>query len=300
VLFTTSQPDVYHPAGSGQIFVEGERPVGTVCVLSDDRYLRQRMPDVLVRELERLEIAVRVVRANDVVARIGVDPWVDLAPGDVVVARTRNCFGLALLRAAERPGVKVLPRWESVTHVRNKARAVQTLAERGIPMPRTLLGESPAALKRLSATDFPLLLKPHLGDNASGIVLVRHPLELDDLAWPDGLVVAQEFVDSGSVDLKLYGVGDHLWAVRRPSPLAGAHAEQPAELADLTPELARIARACRDAFQLELYGVDVLDSPRGPLVVDVNEFPNYTGVAEAPLAIAELVRSLLTSKVAAQ
>jgi ribosomal protein S6--L-glutamate ligase len=274
--------------------------VGSVRVLSDDRYLRQRMPTALIRELQRTGIPVRAVRANDVVARVGVDPWADLARGDVVVARTRNSFGLALLRAAERPGVAVLPRWASVTHVRNKARAVATLAERGIPMPRTLLGESPAALKRLSAADFPLLLKPHLGDNASGIVLVRHPLELDDLTWPDGLVVAQEFIDSGSVDLKLYGVGEQLWAVRRPSPLGGSdRLMSPPELIDPTPELAGLARACREAFQLDLYGVDVLDSPRGPLVVDVNEFPNYTGVEEAPLAIAELVRSLVAAKVAA-
>jgi ribosomal protein S6--L-glutamate ligase len=274
--------------------------VGSVRVLSDDRYLRQRMPAALLRELERGDLPVSVVRANDVVARVGADPWADLARGDVVVARTRNSFGLALLRAAERPGVAVLPRWESVTHVRNKARAVATLAEHGIPMPRTLLGESPGALKHLSASDFPLLLKPHLGDNASGIVLVRHPLELDDLTWSDGLVVAQEFIDSGSVDLKLYGVGEHLWAVRRPSPLASSERlMHPPELIEPTPELARLARACRDAFQLELYGVDILDSPRGPLVVDVNEFPNYTGVEEAPLAIAELVRSLVGGKVAA-
>jgi ribosomal protein S6--L-glutamate ligase len=274
--------------------------MGSAWVLSDDRYLRQRMPGALIHELERLEIPVRIVTANDVVAQVGVDPWSELSQGDVVVARTRNCFGLALLRAAERPGVTVLPRWPSVTHVRNKARAVQTLAAHGIPMPRTLLGENPAALKRLSADEFPLLLKPHLGDNASGIVLVRHPLELDDLTWPDGLVVAQEYVDSGSVDLKLYGVGEELWAVRRPSPLAGSgHPIDPPEPVAVTPALERLARACRDAFQLELYGVDVLDSPRGLLVVDVNEFPNYTGIEETPRAIAELVRSFLPAELAA-
>jgi ribosomal protein S6--L-glutamate ligase len=258
------------------------------------------MPAALVPELERFDVPVRIVRANDVVAPVGTDPWAELSQGDVVIARTRNCFGLTLLRAAERPGVAVLPRWESVAHVRNKARAVETLAARGIPMPRTLLVESPAALKHLPAEEFPLLLKPHLGDNASGIVLVRHPLELDDLTWPDGLVVAQEYVDSGSVDLKLYGAGEQLWAVRRPSPLAGSGRPiDPPELVELTPALERLARACQRAFELELYGVDVLESPRGPLIVDVNEFPNYTGVEGAPRAIADLVRSFLPATVAA-
>jgi ribosomal protein S6--L-glutamate ligase len=272
----------------------------TVSVLTDERYLRQRMPAALLSELDRLRAPVRLVTANDVVAQVGEDAWAHLAQGDVVVARTRNCFGLALLRAAGRPGVTVLPPWESVAHVRDKARSVETLAAHGIPMPQTLLAESPAALKHLSANTFPLLLKPHLGDNASGIVLVRHPLELDDLAWPDGLVVAQEFVDSGSVDLKLYGVGDELWAVQRPSPLGGGGGSaRPPRSVELSPELEQLAYACRDAFELELFGVDVLVSPRGPLVVDVNEFPNYTGVDEAPTAIAELVRSALALPVAA-
>jgi ribosomal protein S6--L-glutamate ligase len=258
------------------------------------------MPAALVSELERSDVPVRIVNANDVVARVGVDPWGELSPGDVVIARTRNSFALALLRAAERPGVAVLPRWESVAHVRNKARAVETLAAHGIPMPRTLLVESPAALAHLPAGEFPLLLKPHLGDNASGIVLVHHPLELGDLTWPDALVVAQEYVDSGSVDVKLYGAGEQLWAVRRPSPLGlSGRPIDPPELVEVRPSLARLARACRDAFGLELYGVDVLESPRGPLVVDVNEFPNYTGVEDAPRAIVELVRSFLPATLVA-
>jgi ribosomal protein S6--L-glutamate ligase len=68
---------------------------------------------------------------------------------------------------------------------------------------------------------------------------------------------------------------------------------------EVTPELERLARSCGDAFELELYGVDVLLSPRGPLVVDVNEFPNYTGVDDAPRAIAELVHSFLPATLTA-
>jgi ribosomal protein S6--L-glutamate ligase len=279
----------------------GERATTRVWLLTDERYLEQRMPRALADELEHAGVPVRLVKADTVVAQIGVDPWSELTEGDLLVARTRGSFGLTLLRAAERAeGVTVIPSWESVTHVRNKARAVDTLAARDIPMPRTLLAQSPATLKNLPPEEFPLLLKPHLGDNAGGIVLVRHPLELDDLTWREGLVVAQEFVDSGSVDLKLYGVGDQLWAVRRPSPLGRSSGPAPApELVDVTPALEEIAFACRDAFGLELYGVDVLVSPRGPLVVDVNEFPNYTGVDEAAAAIAELVRSVLKEQVPA-
>lgn len=278
------------------------RRMASVWVLSDGRYLGQRMPVAFVRALARWGVEARVVDASETVAGVGggdADPWAKLEAGDVVVARTRNHLGLALLRRAERPGVTVLPRWEAIAHVRNKARAAETLAARGIPMPRTFLVDRPAPLKRLPAEAFPLVLKPHLGDNGTGITVVGDPVELDDISWSDGLVVAQEFVDGGSVDVKLYGVGERVWAARKPSPLSGTAGAVPAEPIDPSEELKSLARACAEIFGLELYGVDVLMSARGPLVVDVNEFPNYTGVDEAPDAIADLVFARLPSEVRA-
>jgi glutathione synthase/RimK-type ligase-like ATP-grasp enzyme len=57
----------------------------------------------------------------------------------------------------------------------------------------------------------------------------------------------------------------------------------------VTPALRRIADGCRAEFRLPLFGVDVLESADGLAIVDVNEFPNYTGVAEAPAAIGRLL-----------
>ncbi|MCQ0006965.1 hypothetical protein [Actinomadura madurae] len=82
-----------------------------------------------------------------------------------------------------------------------------------------------------------------------------------------------------------------------PSPLlAPGPWDEPVPV-PVTEELRGFALACRDAFGLELYGVDVLPSPGGPLVVDVNDFPNYTGIAEAPDAVADLVESRLAEVV---
>ena len=103
--------------------------------------------------------------------------------------------------------------------MRDKPRTAQVLAACGIATPVTWLVDSPALLRRLPADRFPLLLKPHAGDNARGIVLVRDAEELDDLEWRDSMVLAQEYVDSGAVDLKVYAAGERVWAVRRPSPL---------------------------------------------------------------------------------
>jgi ribosomal protein S6--L-glutamate ligase len=271
----------------------------TVWLLTDERYLGQRMPQALRLWLAAERVPTRTLLADRLVASIGgpdaEDPWSALRPGDVVVARTRDPFALSLLRSAPRPGVAVLTTWESVAAVRNKARAARILAAEGVPTPNTMLAATPAALKSVPRRSFPLLLKPHLGDNARGIVLVRAPEELDDVVWTDGMVLAQEYVDVGAVDLKLYAAGDRVWAVRRPSPLlaVGSNGDGPFEPVEPGPELLALARACARAFSLTLLGVDVLQSPAGPLVVDVNDFPNYTGVGGAPDAIGRLVTSRL-------
>jgi ribosomal protein S6--L-glutamate ligase len=100
-------------------------------------------------------------------------------------------------------------------------------------------------------------------------------------------VLAQCYVEACGVDLKVYVAGEEVWAVRRPSPLS-PRPDEPVP-APVTPALRRLVRACRDEFGLLLFGLDVLESSDGPVVVDVNEFPNYTGVDEAPAAIGRLL-----------
>lgn len=270
--------------------------MATVWVLTDERYLGQRMPRALVEELRRRGVPTRSVVADRLVQALrpdgGHDAWHDLRAGDVVLARTRNRFALTLLRAAERPGVVVLTPADGVAVVRDKPRTAQVLAAHGVPTPATYVAAAPAALRALPSEAFPLLLKPHAGDNARGIALVHDADELDDVEWTDSMVLAQEYVDSGAVDLKLYAVGGHVWGVRRPSPLAlpGRTARAGVERVEVGPVLRHLAATVASAFDLALFGIDVLETARGPLVVDVNEFPNYTGVQEAAGAVADLVR----------
>lgn len=47
--------------------------------------------------------------------------------------------------------------------------------------------------------------------------------------------------------------------------------------------------ACGRVLGLRLFRVDLIESSSGPFVVDVNEFPNYTGIDAAPGVIGRLV-----------
>lgn len=261
-------------------------------VLTDSRYLDQRMPSALAAELRRSTSEVTLLCADRLLTEVGKGPiGLDgLGPGDVVVPRTRHPLGLTILSAAELTGARCFSGWTVVQGVRDKARAALVLAQAGVSMPPTYLAESPIALSSLTSEAWPLLLKPTYGDNAAGIVFVRDAEELAHVRWSNGLVLAQRYVDVAGVDIKLYGAGDHVWAVRRSSPLLDPTSFVSAVRLPVTAELRSLAYACRDAFGLDFYGVDVLPSPEGPLVVDVNDFPNYTGVPEAPEVLASVVR----------
>jgi glutathione synthase/RimK-type ligase-like ATP-grasp enzyme len=121
---------------------------------------------------------------------------------------------------------------------------------------------------------------------------------MSSVEWPEPVALAQRFIPNDGNDLKLYCIGDEVWAVRKPSPLIltsnsgnndGRGRAAKAELVPLTKELEKLGRRLGRLFGLELYGVDCVESPEGPLVIEVNEFPNYTGVPDANLLLAEYV-----------
>ncbi|HVL98690.1 MAG TPA: ATP-grasp domain-containing protein [Egibacteraceae bacterium] len=259
-----------------------------VWILTDERYVAQRMPGALTAALRRRAVDARLIVAERVAPHpAGGSPWPGLRRGDMVVGRARSPWALTLLRAAERVGAAAMMPSAAIEAVRDKALAAGVLADAGVPTPPTWLAHGPDAVRALPATAYPLLLKPVYGDNARGIRLVRGPDDLRGAHDEASVLVAQRYVDVAGVDLKLYIAGERVWAVRRPSPLTG----EPGEGTDVPVDrtLHDLARRCAELFGLTFAGVDVLAAADGPLVVDVNDFPNYTGIAEAPAVLADLV-----------
>jgi ribosomal protein S6--L-glutamate ligase len=114
---------------------------------------------------------------------------------------------------------------------------------------------------------------------------VATPEDLERLPAPTSLVLAQEYVESDSV-LKVYVVGDQVFGVRRPGPLG---LDGPPEPTLISADIRHLALRCGEIFDLEIYGVDVVEGPYGPVVVDVNYFPSFSGVAKAAECLADAI-----------
>jgi ribosomal protein S6--L-glutamate ligase len=142
--------------------------------------------------------------------------------------------------------------------------------------------------------DYPLILKPIFGDNARGLRTVKSRADIASLEWPEPMVLAQRYVAGAGRDLKLYGIGRQVWAVRKPSPLNGrVGTSDKVEPVETTPALQDLGRRCADLFGLELYGVDCIETEDGPVVIEVNDFPNFTGVPDADNKLAQYLTSIV-------
>jgi ribosomal protein S6--L-glutamate ligase len=273
-----------------------------LAVIADQGYLRQTMPRALIDALTRRGVPTEIVCADE----CRFDPTTGsvetadrttlLADFDGVVARTRHGLGLIMLAYAEAHGVPTINSYAATERIRNKAGMAVLLGRAGLPAAFTVLAPDVATLRGIPRERFPLILKPTFGDNSRGLLLIREPADLQEIDWREDLVLAQSYLANDGYDLKLYVCGSDVFAVRKPSPFnddpsAAPHRIQPdAAMVDL-------ARRCGAAFGLDVYGVDTIETPQGLVVIEVNEFPNFSGLEEAPECLAEFVLDRVTGGV---
>lgn len=259
------------------------------------RYLRQEMPGRAIEAFQKRGVETDLLLPHDaffepekgLLHSNGGAPF-DLNRYDAIVSRNRTPLGLALLAYADGAGVPAFNSHASTQRVRNKAKMAGALGRAGIFVPPTLLADDVSTLAGLSEEWFPLILKATYGDNSQGLRLVRHPEELGQLHWGDGLVLAQRYLSNDGFDLKLYVCGETVFAVRKPSPFNGDPKASPRPVRP-DAEMVRLALHCGRLFDLDIYGVDTIETVAGRVVIEINEFPNFTGVPGAAETIVAYI-----------
>jgi len=114
----------------------------------------------------------------------------------------------------------------------------------------------------------------------------------------DEPVIIQEFVPTDGWDIKLWVIGQQIFAARRRSSLAGEASRQdfPIPTEQLPSSWRSISLKVGRVFDLHLYGLDLIASDRGPVVVDVNSFPGFRGVGGAASALLCLIERLSNTR----
>jgi ribosomal protein S6--L-glutamate ligase len=205
---------------------------------------------------------------------------------DLYLLKSHADFWLSVAAAFHQRGAYLLNTYPASIGTQNKVAIADQLARAGVPAPRTWLTGDLRRLRQLVELH-PVVVKPNRGVRGREVFLVNEPDDLDRMPPPTSLVLAQEYVQSDGV-IKVYVIGQDVFATRRPGPLGLAGPSQPYLV---SPQIHRLALTCGQIFGLQLYGLDVVDGPDGPVVVDVNYFPSFRGVADAASCLADAIES---------
>ena len=190
-------------------------------------------------------------------------------------------------------GYRLVNGGEFVAITKSKLSQRFHLAISDVPTPRFALCRTPErALAAAKDIGFPVILKVAFGTHGKGVFFAENvetflPIA-DYLTVRDGNpVIVEEFIkEADRKDLRAFVVGDQVVAamervakdgdVRANASIGGVG--QPVELSEQEKQLA--IRAAK-VFDLEIAGVDILRSARGPLVIEVNANPGFEELERA-------------------
>jgi ribosomal protein S6--L-glutamate ligase len=213
---------------------------------------------------------------------------------DLYILKSHTELSLSLAGVLAAQGARLLNPYQSCLATQDKIVASRRLRAAGVPAPRTWVTGDLSLLEPVVA-ERPLVVKPYRGHRGVDVTVVRSAADLAALARPAVPMLVQEHVNGHGEDLKVYVVGTQVFAVRKPfSPMSFTRPGRPCRVGS---ELRKIARACGRALGLGLYGLDLIEGPDGPLVVDVNTFPGYKGVPDVAPLIADYVEAFSLGRV---
>ncbi|TXS91384.1 30S ribosomal protein S6--L-glutamate ligase [Parahaliea maris] len=260
----------------------------------------------LVEEAEAREHEVRVIDVLKCYMNITAnDPTVyyqrssdkvEPVQFDAVIPRigaSVTAYGCAVLRQFEVGHTYSINESIAITRSRDKLRAHQLLARRGIGQPVTAYAHSARATDHLieSVGGAPLILKLTNSTHGNGVLLAETKKAAEALInafrgiGSDFLV--QEFIkEAGGSDIRCFVVGERVIAAMQRKAIKGEyrsnlHRGGTAEVIKLRPEERRLAIRAAKVMGLDLAGVDILRSAHGPLVIEVNSSPGLEGIEAA-------------------
>ena len=203
------------------------------------------------------------------------------------LSRTTVQYGEEVLAHFEWVGTPVVNRAKAIAAARHKFHSLRILAQHGLPIPPSLTVGSAAFLEDAVAEvgNYPFILKPFHGTHGTGIMLLDTPTSLtsavDALCDLHQDYVIQSFIaEAGGVDIRVLVVGgEAVAAMKRSAPpgefRANIHKGASGETTTLPDEHIRLAVEAATALELEIAGVDLLQTNEGPVVLEVNPSPGF-------------------------
>ncbi|MEM3640748.1 MAG: RimK family alpha-L-glutamate ligase [Candidatus Bathyarchaeia archaeon] len=233
------------------------------------------------------------------VARVGYKPYLNAGRHNIMrefnaliirpIGRgslEETVFRMDVLYKLQRQGLYIVNPPEAIEHCVDKYDILAILEENGVPVPRTAVTEDPEeALRLFHELGGDIVVKPLFGSRGVGSTRTRDPdlasTIFSAITFYHGVIYMQEFVPHGFSDIRAFVIGDHVAAaMRRVAKNWKTNYSQGArpEPLKLDGSLEDLAVKSSKLIGCTIACVDILESPRGPLVVEVNSQPGWKGL----------------------
>ncbi|HET8883349.1 MAG TPA: 30S ribosomal protein S6--L-glutamate ligase [Solimonas sp.] len=211
-------------------------------------------------------------------------------------------YGTAVVRQFEMQDVYTLNESVAIARARDKLRALQLLARKGVGLPRTAFAHAPDDTEGVMQLvgGAPMVIKLIEGTQGEGVVLTETANAassvIEAFRGLDAYFLVQEFVrEAQGCDIRCLVVGDEVVAAMQRTACSGEfrsnlHRGGSASPVEITAAERRTALRAAKIMGLNVAGVDLLRSASGPMVMEVNSSPGLEGIETASgIDIAERI-----------
>ena len=217
----------------------------------------------------------------------------ELVDYDAIIPRigaSVTFYGSSIIRQFEVKHVYTTLSSLALVRSRDKLRATQVLAKNDIGIPKTVFAKQPRDVQNLIKTvgGPPLIVKLLEGTQGLGVVLAETKTAaksvIEAFYGLNANILVQEFIkEAGGSDIRVIVVGGKVIAAYKRQGQEGEfrsnlHRGGEGVKVTLTSKEKKTAIAATKALGLNIAGVDMLRSERGPLVLEVNSSPGFEGV----------------------
>jgi ribosomal protein S6--L-glutamate ligase len=202
-------------------------------------------------------------------------------------------YGLAVLRQFEMQGVYPLNESVAIGRSRDKLRALQLLAREGIGLPVTAFAHGPQKAEDVirEVGGAPVVIKLLEGTQGMGVILAETEASaksiIEAFSAANVNIMVQEFIaEAAGSDIRAFVVGGQVVAAMQRTGKKGdfrsnLHRGGEAIAAEITDQERTTATRSAEIMGLNVCGVDMLRSRRGPVVMEVNSSPGFEGIEAA-------------------
>ncbi len=202
-------------------------------------------------------------------------------------------YGTAVVRQFEMMKVFTVVESQALVRSRDKLRSLQILSRAGLDLPKTVFSnyskDVGAIIEKVGGA--PVVIKLLEGTQGLGVVLAdnRNSAEsiLEAFNGLQARVIVQEFIkEAKGADIRAFVIDGHVVGAMKRQAKEGEfrsnlHRGGSATIIKLSDEEENAAIKAAKAMGLGVAGVDLLQSARGPLILEVNSSPGLEGIEAA-------------------